>query len=261
MKLTNRLVQQGVLLALGSVIATGALALTIQPPSIEVTAEGGTPILTSGTVNGSGCNGDMGCESSTGFASYSGGTAASSSGSGTTTGSNPANAAASGIVTYFYEVVGPANVSVPLLFTASGSTSASGTEAIGQVQAFSGGGAFYACSGTGPSLASCLVSGSYLPTSFSGTIPFSVTTNTLADIELISTGSSTLGTGSFSAMGSVQIGFAPGFTTPGYTLELTGESISSVPIPATFALLLSGIGLMGIIALRRKREPFAAAAL
>ena len=60
--------------------------------------------------------------------------------------------------------------------------------------------------------------------------------------------------------GNVQIGFAPGFTTSGYTLEFTAESISPVPIPPTYALLLSGIALIGLLGLRRGLAPFATAA-
>lgn len=233
-----------------SALAQGAMA--IQAPSIEVTAAGGTPILTSGTVNGTGCNGTDGCESSTATVNYAGGSFASVAASGSNSGPNPANAEAEGTVTYFFEVLGPSGSTATLMLTGDGTTSATGPQGSATDQIEWGGGQMYACSGTGNSLASCLVSGEYLPTSFSGQQQtYTISTNVLSDVLTLSTGSS-VGAGSFSAAADSTLAFAPSNTCTTCQLVLYSTTISATPEPGTLLLLVAGSGVLAVAVGRRR---------
>jgi hypothetical protein len=76
------------LAAIFTTVATSvASASSIQPAEIEVAAEGGTGILTVGTVSGTQCNAG-GCQTSTATAAYNG-VDAFVSGSGHTHGGSP----------------------------------------------------------------------------------------------------------------------------------------------------------------------------
>lgn len=237
------------LLLLAAALAAASASAQVQNASITVSAAGGGTISTAGTVNGSGCNGDMGCETSSAYVTYSG-LSATAGGTETTTGSNPANGEIAGDVTFFFEVAGPANESVAMVFQVTGSTSATGgadTEAL--AYAFSPGGALYSCSGTGSGAGSCATgSGGVLPTSFSGGLSFNATTNTLYDVELQTLATTSLGSGSATAAATGVLGFASGANTSGLSII---ASASAVPEPAS--VLLSSLGCLALVALKSRR--------
>jgi len=226
-----------VILALPTVVCASNVLVT--QANFEITAEGGTPILYPGTVNGSGCTlgAEGGCESSTALLAYIDG-GITSSASGTTSGGvEVANASANATGTFFFEVVGPPDVLVPLIITASGTTAASGPEADGSVQLYFAGGSFLACSGTGSAEASC---GSEA-TSFSGSQSFSLTSNTLSDVELIVAGSSTLGSGGFSASADEMVVIDPTFVNGS---EFSLVFSADVPEPSTLPLVFVALAML-----------------
>jgi hypothetical protein len=240
-----------------TVIISGGPILPSYPADIEVSAEGGSPISIAGTVNGSGCTlgPEGGCETSTATASYFFADA-SVSGSGSTAGGvATANTAGSADVTFFFEVVGPATGLVPLIFTGSGSTSASGVEASAYAYFETPGGDLYACSGTGPSAASCLLEGSPLPTSYSGSIDYSVSPNVPYDLSLMASGGATEGSGSWSASVDPEVTINPSFAPAGdYTLEFSAGPLSSV-VPEPSSSLLLGAGMLVLLGCVKLKRP------
>ena len=151
----------------------------------EVAAAGGTTILTAGTVSGTAFNGgtEGGSSMSTASASYSGGSA-SASGSGSTSGGvSTADSSGLGLVTFYFSVAGsaPGVTFVPLLFSGSVSTSATGPDAVGEAYFETPGGQINACSATGLAIGAC---GS-LPASDSGTLSYNASPGDLYDIGVI----------------------------------------------------------------------------
>jgi hypothetical protein len=222
---------------------TQATATTIPATAVEVTADGGTAILTYGTVNGSACNGTDGCETSTGTAS----SLLNVSTNGSNSGSNPANAGGSGEVTVFYEVVGPVSgVPVTLDISGSATTSATGPNAEGLGYIEYGNGDLYTCSSTvaGP-CGTEASSGSLNSVQFSNEF-----TNTLYDLQVIASGSSA-GAGSFSASANALLSLDSSWLAgnPGYSLQF---GPAPVPLPATVWLMLAGLGCLGLW----RRAPF-----
>jgi hypothetical protein len=231
-------------------LSSAAHADNIPAATLNGTLNGaGSALQTAGTITSSACNGDMGCEQATLSLAYAG-IDASASAAGSTTGSNPANAAGGGSITYFFEVAGPTNSAVPLVFSASGSTFAAGTDTTAVAQAFSAGGAFNACSGTGNGAATCgNGAGGVLPSSFAGSEAFNLASNTLSDVEVAIEGSSTLGPGNWSTGVDPQISFAPGFASAGYTLEASPD-LTPVPVPGTVWLMLAALGALALVSVR-----------
>jgi hypothetical protein len=203
--------------AIATVIITSVSQAAVPAAAIEVSAEGGTTILTTGTVTGTGCNGDMGCESTASTADAN----LSVSTKGTTSGSNPANASGGANIAVYYEIVGPVSgTQVPLVISGSASTSAEGPDAEGLAYIYYNDGALYTCSSTivGP----CGTEPS------SGSLNAVVFTNnysgSLYDLEVIVSGSSSLGTGKFSArISKVTLAIEPTWlaNNPGYRLKFS----------------------------------------
>jgi hypothetical protein len=192
-------------------------AAAVPAASIEVTAAGGTSILTLGTVTGSACNGDMGCETTTSKAAAN----LNVSTKGSTTGSNPANASGLAEITVFYEIKGPvANTVVPLVISGTASTSAEGPDAEGLAYIEYNDGDLYTCSST--------ITGPCGTESSSGSLDAVVFTNNfsggLYDLQVIASGSSALGKGKFSAkISGVTLAIEPTWlaSNPSYKLKFS----------------------------------------
>ena len=184
---------------------------------IEVAAAGGTTIEKVGTVSGDDCNGSLGCESTTSRAAAN----MNVSTSGSTTGSNPANASGLAQITVFYEITGPAKGTiVPLVISGSASTSAKGPDAEGLAYIEYNDGELYTCSST--------IVGPCGTESSSGSLDAVVFTNNFSggqyDLQVIASGSSTLGTGKFSArISGVTLAIEPSWlaSNPGYKLKFS----------------------------------------
>jgi len=154
-----------------------------------------------------------------------------------------------------FEVLGPANSNVPLLFAASGSTSASSTSGIGSsanVYAWLGSSinssdlySVSACAFSG--FASCNVANN----SFSVNHPFTVTTNTIyyATIGVGGTSNS----GAFSALVDPAVTFGTNFNSSGYSIVNSADVLAApVPLPASAWLMLSGLAGIGVMVRRRE---------
>lgn len=211
--------------AIAAALSASVSHAAIQAASIEVVAEGGTSILTTGTVNGTACNGTMGCESTTSKAAAN----MSVSTSGSNSGSNPANASGEATITVFYEIIGPVkDTQVPLVISGSAKTSASGPHAEGLAYIEYNDGALYTCSST--------VAGPCGTEPKSGSLNAVVFSNnysgTLYDLQVIVSGSS-VGAGKFSArISKVSLEIEPTWlaANPGYKLRFSpGIHVPAVP--------------------------------
>lgn len=213
----------------------------------EVAAAGGTTILTAGTVSGTAFNGgtEGGSSMSTASASYSGGSA-SASGSGSTSGGvSTADSSGLGLVTFYFSVAGsaPGVTFVPLLFSGSVSTSATGPDAVGEAYFETPGGQINACSATGLAIGAC---GS-LPASNSGTLSYNASPGDLYDIGVIASGSSSLGTGSWSASVDPMVEINPTFVYASDFTLVFSPDLPGTSVPEPSSSLLLGAGLFALI--------------
>ncbi len=209
---------------------------------------GAAPILSGpGAITNSGCPNSTGCGTAALSIGYTPGDATMSI-SGTTSGGALAEAVSFGETIFWFEAAGAGTAPVPLIFTASGTTSVSGPVSIALVEAFSAGGGLVACSATGANTSSC--TNVPTPASFSASLPFTLAPNTWSDVELVIKGSSVY-TGNYSASVDPMITIDPAFADASqYSLVFSpGSTASAVPEPAT--LLLMGAGLIGIACLSR----------
>jgi hypothetical protein len=223
----------------------------IPAAEITISAAGATTIETAGTRTGSGCNGgaEGGCQNSTMTVSYANGNA-SASGSGFTSGGvATANATGAGDVTFFFSVVGSGSELVPLLFTASGSTSASGPDTEAQAYFETPGGDLYACSATGSAVGACGTE----PSSFSGSLMYNATPGDLYDLSIMTLGAASLGTGSWSTSLDPQmmVEINPSFADAGdFTLEFS-PNVAVTTEPSSLYLLATGLlALVGTVKYR-----------
>ncbi len=179
------------------------------------------------------------------------------SASGSESGSNPANSAGSAIITVYYEIFGPASVSVPLIISASASTSASGGNTTAHGYVYYAGGSLLTCSSTVANECNDTAGASG---SLNGVIFTNSVSNALYDVEVQVTGSSS-GGGTWSGqVSNISLGIDPTWlqSNPGYTLVFSSNSnISQTanndtdgPIPL-WALGALGAGLVGIAARQR----------
>ena len=132
-----------------------------------------------------------------------------------TVGGPNALAIAGGSAEFFFYVTGPGNAPVPLIFSATGTTSVTGGQAYGQVEVVSPGGGLNACSATGSYASTC--SNVPQPSAFSSALPFSLAPNSLSDVTMtIACNLETTGTCAASVDPMIEIdqtfGYAPIYT-------------------------------------------------
>jgi hypothetical protein len=183
--------------------------------------------------------------------SYSGGNASISyDGTGP---SSPGGASGSISLTYWIEVVGPANVSVPIDFLSNGTATASNQKTSSAVTA---------SFGTNPSLDACANSGAgpCAPnTFFSGLHQYTIATNVPVEVQLTGSwfsgccGDGVFGGGQAHGFANSFVEVDPTFGLSGYTLQWSADlSPASVPEPSTYALMLGALGLVAFLARRRE---------
>jgi hypothetical protein len=240
-------------LILSAVAVVVALPVNSHADSIpaaifEVEAIGGITISTAGTVSGTAFNGgsEGGTASDTATASYGGGDASVSASGSTVGGVATANSAGQGMVTYFLmvaRIAGSGSELVPLIFTGSGTTSASGPFTTAYAYFETPGGQLYACSASGSAVGTC----GTLPSSNSGSIDYSVSSNTLYDVQVIASGSSGLGSGTWSASVDPQVEINPSFADANdFTLEFSPGAPSAIT-PEPSSTLMLGTGLLALL--------------
>ncbi len=244
---------------LTTVAPSTAPAASIPPPVIEVGAAGGTGILTVGTVSGTQCL-PGGCQNSTATATYDGFNATVSGLGSTTVGVGiPPNSSGTATVTFFFWAQGQASgvtvTTVPLIFTGSDSTSASGPSAAAYAYFQTPGGQIDSCSAAGSQVGTC----GTLPPSNSGTLhynavpcPPNAPTCALYDVSVLASGSSSLGTGSWSASVDPEVEIGPNFAYAS-DFSLVFSPGPTTPEPGSLALFGSGVLGLGAL-LRRSRR-------
>jgi hypothetical protein len=233
-------VKEHLLILFSAIAAPVIVNATIPATEITVIAagtNGPTEINEYGTLSNSAFNGGSEGGSESSSASAAPGLTVSASGS-TSGGVAVANASAQGIITVFYEVTGPADIPVPLIISGSASTSASGPNATAEAYIEYADGALYTCSSTiaGP-CGSESASGSLDAVEFNNT-----TANALYDLEVIASGDSTGGSGSFSAyISCISLTIDPTWleSNPGYKLKF-GANAEAMLCPPTVTADVTG---------------------
>ena len=210
-------------------------------------------ISTPGVLAGSACEPGIygGCETSNGYALP--GLAVSASGV-TVGGFYTAVGASQSQITYYYEVLGPA-YSVPMEISGVLTTSATGANA----QSNAGISATYgpnlnACSTT--MMGGCLFG--YPANASLNDAAYTVPTGVIAAVSLIAYGYSDDGSGGYSALADPMVQIDPAFLldNPGFSLVFSSNitSLSAVPEPAAWAMVMVGLGGLGAAMRSRRRQ-------
>jgi hypothetical protein len=156
---------------------------------------------------------------------------------------------------YWFEVLGPNGVSVPIVINGSGSVSQS-TTTPNSVSLFFGAPTGTIQLGTACGGSNC---GSVQNSSFVVSAPETILTNTQYNIQtsLFVVAQASFGTDAQFASIDPLITFAPNFDATGFSIELSagvGNSPGAVPEPSTWAMMLLGFVGIGFMAYRSKNK-------
>jgi hypothetical protein len=176
-----------------------------------------------------------------------------------------ANVIMGGREEYFFQIVGPSNLTVPISIATSGGVSAqTGYDAGNLAVAYFGGGDLFN-GGTvvlGSACQEYICTGLTRGTSFDVSPTFQLSTNTQYDIQLsLSLVAASYVTLQSSGFVDPLISFASDFDSSGLSLEFSpGILNSAVPEPSTWAMMILGFAGVGFMAHRRKAKPVLMAA-
>jgi hypothetical protein len=243
-------------------LASASYADGVPPPSVTLQATGATSTSTSGSITGTTTNIviEGGTQISTATAAYGLGDASVSASGSTVGGENTAVSSAEAVVIFFVEAVQtgstPVPVSqVPLIFSGSVTTSATGTQAASSASFETPAGSIDACSKSNGPCGS--------QASNSGTSTYNALPGSIYDIEVNAGGGSGVGSGTWFASADPEVEIDPSFAFAGdFTLEFSPDGTSSgggttpppsVPEPSNLAQLSVGLSaLLGLTAMRRR---------
>jgi hypothetical protein len=223
---------------------------TVQPASFTYICPGGTGSGFNATMPGSSaCDDSVG--SSTAFGQAT--TTADLMVGAQASVSSPTAFAINTTATIFYwaEVVGPSNVTVPLLISSFATASASGTGAAGAALFFPGGNFVGVCAD--PSHPSNCGTET---TSENTVLPFSVLSDVPFNILEAADAGAVDPSGAASATLDPTIVIDPSFATGSQFSLIFSSNISppsTVPEPGTLLLTLTGVGLLGLLVVIRER--------
>jgi hypothetical protein len=173
------------------------------------------------------------------------------------------NADVDNFLSYDYEIVGPSNDSVPITLSYNLSTFTSGYdgEAQAEIIASSDSGSFelLACSYTLTNACDFTGRGA-VASNYEGSVNLTVEANLAYSIELSSYVRAYYPGPNYGMISSAQAFADPVITIdqPGYTLELSpgvgNGLVSAAPEPSSWLLMISGVGLAGLMLRRRVRS-------
>jgi hypothetical protein len=147
-----------------------------------------------------------------------------------------------------FEVVGPSNSMVPVVFNVGATTATTSAGQTANAEALAYIGTSFGAQNIFWVEASSCAGGAVCvyPTSLNQDYSFTVTANTIYYVTLTAGGSSNLGT--FSASVDPSINFSSSFNSSGYSLAFSSDASPAppVPLPGSAWLLLSALGTMGI---------------
>jgi hypothetical protein len=244
------------------VLPSASYADDVAAPIVTLQATGAQSLTTTGSVFGTTTNVviEGGTQTSSATAAYGLGDASVSANGSTVGGENTAVSSAEAVVLYYVEAVQtgstPVGVTaVPLIFSGTVTTSASGIQAAASASFETPGGAIDACSkSNGP----CGGVGSN-----SGTINYNATPGSIYDVEVNAGGGSGVGSGTWFASADPQVEIDPSFAYANdFTLEFSPAATSgtggtnpppTVPEPSNLALLFVGLSaLLGFTAMGKR---------
>jgi hypothetical protein len=167
-----------------------------------------------------------------------------------TVGGPNALAIAGGSAEFFFYVTGPGNAPVPLIFSATGTTSVTGGQAYGQVEVVSPGGGLNACSATGPYASTC--SNVPQPSAFSSALPFSLAPNALSDVTItIACNLETTGTCAASVDPMIEID--PTFVDASQYTLVFSPAVGGTGAPEAASLAMLGIGGLVFVGMYKRK--------
>jgi len=155
------------------------------------------------------------------------------------------------IVTYYFEVLGPSSISIPLDFTASGMATLTAPHSIANQALVTGtilGPTAMSLPGFDQSLDIAQIFYDPGTVSFGNTQLVSITANTVGSVVF-----EVSGAGTFSTSFDPQVAIDSSFDLPGYSLIFSPVP-TSAPEPGTLALVLGGVAILALRISRRERR-------